>query len=119
MNDEQFKTDGPTPEDCAAGRHLLMSSYSNPYLLICTECSHSVDLKAERAAYSDKCAEVERLQAKLDWLDNNTAHYITAESDGPVLAAVSRKIWYHATDNIDAYPFSAVIDAALAEQEQP
>ncbi len=41
----------------------------------------------------------ERLRDIFDWLDNNTTHYLTAESDKPVLASVSEKIWYHATDD--------------------
>ena len=62
--------------------------------------------------------ENQRLKEKLDWLDNNTTHYLTNESEAPVLAGVVEKIWYHATDNVDSYPFSAVIDKALEKQHE-
>jgi hypothetical protein len=48
------------------------------------------------------------------WLDKNMTYYNTAESERPVLASVSKRIWYHATDDMDSYPFSAVARAALA-----
>ena len=35
----------------------------------------------------------------------------------PVLAHVSNRIWYHATDNTKSYQFSAVIDAAIKEDD--
>src|SRR5437879_5429399 len=60
-----------------------------------------------------RCAEVEK------WLDGNTTFFdvqrdLPVEGPNiPVLAAVSRRIWYHATDDTASYPFSAVIDAAL------
>jgi hypothetical protein len=45
--------------------------------------------------------------------------YNVGESDGPVLAAVSKRIWYHATDDL-SYPLAAVVDAALsASKEKP
>jgi len=52
-----------------------------------------------------------------EWLDNNTTHYETAESDEPVLACVSKKIWYHATDDIDSYPFTDMMDKSIKEYE--
>lgn len=55
-------------------------------------------------------AENERLR---DWMRNNLTFYNTAESDGPVLASVSKRIWYHATDDTESYPFDAVADAAM------
>ena len=58
-------------------------------------------------------AEARAGEARL-WLDNNTTFY-DVSPDGPnvpVLASVSKRIWYHATDNQESYPFSAVIDAA-------
>ena len=48
-----------------------------------------------------------------EWLDNNTTHYLTAEQNAPVLASASKKIWYHATDDVDSYPFSDVVGEAL------
>ena len=54
------------------------------------------------------------LQAKHDalvkWLDNNTTF---TDSGNPVLASVSKRIWYHATDDTKSYPFSAMSAVAL------
>ena len=50
------------------------------------------------------------LEAKLEWLDNNTTFYHPDESDGPVLASVSKRIWYHATDDVESYPFTALLE---------
>lgn len=48
------------------------------------------------------------------WLDNNTTFYDIAPGEEcvPVLSSVSKRIWYHASDNLTDYPFSAAIDAA-------
>jgi hypothetical protein len=51
-----------------------------------------------------------KAEAKLEWLDNNS---ISCDNGKPVLSTVSRRIWYHATDDIENYPFSAVIAAAM------
>jgi hypothetical protein len=65
--------------------------------------------------------EIARLEEKLEWVDNNTTFMIVDHSliDGtdtppnvPVLACVSKRIWYHATDDQESWPFSAVIAAA-------
>ena len=42
------------------------------------------------------------------WLRNNMTFYNTIESDRPVLASVSSRIWYHATDSV-AYPFDELM----------
>src|SRR4029077_11012133 len=64
--------------------------------------------------------------AERKWLDSNTTFYdvqpdgpesCTAGPNIPVLAAVSKRIWYHATDDQSSYPFSAVLDAAMSQQE--
>lgn len=55
-------------------------------------------------------AESGRLRA---WIDSNTTFYNVGESDGPVLASVSKRIWYHATDDTESYPFSAVAEKAV------
>jgi predicted nuclease with TOPRIM domain len=65
---------------------------------------------------------IEELEAKLEWLDNNTTFYDTDKSDAPLLASVSRRIWYHATNDTESYPFSRVIKeapnlAALEEKQ--
>jgi hypothetical protein len=64
------------------------------------------------------CQMAIKAQTLQDWLDNNTTFY-DVDADWPVeghnipvLAQVSQRIWYHATDNTKDYPFSAVIDAA-------
>ena len=63
-------------------------------------------------------AERDRLRSALEWLDNNTTFYdVDADwpVDGhniPVLASVSKRIWYHATDDTTSYPFSAVIEGS-------
>ena len=58
-------------------------------------------------------AERERAQSEIrEWLQNNMTFYNTSESDRPVLADVSKRIWYHATDSV-AYPFDSVIDESL------
>ncbi len=54
----------------------------------------------------------------LAWLDNNTTYFdvqppAVNAPNVPVLAAVSKRIWYHATDDQLSYPFSDVIRAAL------
>ena len=68
-------------------------------------------LKAERA-------KVEELEARLEWLDNHTTFYDNNESDAPVLVAASERIWYHASDDVESYPFSKVIEAALEVSDE-
>lgn len=52
-------------------------------------------------------------------LRDQMTFYNTAESDGPVLACVSKRIWYHATDCME-YPLDAAVDAIAARtQETP
>lgn len=51
------------------------------------------------------------------WLRNNMTFYNTAETSAPVLASVSRRIWYHATDDMESYPFDAVLRAAMGSGE--
>ena len=43
-----------------------------------------------------------------EWLRNNMTFYNTGEADRPVLADVSKRIWYHATDSM-ALPFNKLI----------
>jgi hypothetical protein len=79
-----------------------------------------------------KLADIEKLATALRqlreenarllyWLDNNTTFFDTIAPviegpNVPVLAAVCRRIWYHATDDQSSYPFSAVI--ALAKPDR-
>lgn len=55
----------------------------------------------------------------LHWLDNNMTHFDTVQpAEGPnvpVLAKVSKRIWYHATDDQESWPFSNVLERALKE----
>ena len=95
-----------------------------------------LDLREELAAAKQRaadwkkeamyqCNKADRAEAEVaalrEWLDNNTTFYDVV-SDGPesctsgpnipVLASVSKRIWYHATDDQTSYPFSTVADAA-------
>ncbi len=69
----------------------------------------------ERAETAErKLAQAQAENAELrKWLDSNTTWH--EGPNAPVLASVSKRIWYHATDDTASYPFSAVIDAALKE----
>ena len=77
-------------------------------------------LKTALDAANARADAAERDAASLrHWLDNNTAFY-NVDADWPVegpnipvLAQVSERIWYHATDDIKSYPFSAAIDRAI------
>ena len=69
--------------------------------------------------------EREQLKAKNDslvsWLGSNMTFYdvntqcSTQHPNIPVLASVSKRIWYHATDNQLDFPFSQVVRSALKE----
>ena len=59
-------------------------------------------------------AKVAELKATVAWLDNNSTF---CDNGKPVLAEVTKRIWYHATDDVDSYPFSAVIQAALDQEK--
>jgi len=48
-------------------------------------------------------------------VDANFLNFLIAAPNIPVLAQVSNRIWYHATDDTKSCPFSAVIDAAMKE----
>jgi len=71
-----------------------------------------------------RIAELERERdAVRTWLDSNTTFYDVdadwpvEEHNIPVLAQVSNRIWYHATDDCTSYPFSAVVDAATGKTQ--
>ena len=53
------------------------------------------------------------LEAQIDWLNKNSTFYEPNGHNKPALDSVSKRIWYHATDDTESYPFSAVIDKAL------
>jgi len=75
--------------------------------------------------YDKLHAATEAAQAKIaalrNFVDKNMTFYdVNADSlvdapNIPVLAQVSNRIWYHATDDTKSCPFSAVIDAAMKE----
>ncbi len=71
----------------------------------------SVGLPDAADAGSDDARDAKRYR----WLMKNMTFYDTAESYAPVLASVSARIWYHATDDT-AYPLTAVIDVAMKDQ---
>lgn len=60
-----------------------------------------------------ECEDTRRDAARYRWLKN---HMTFHPSDGqpPVLASVSARIWYHATDSLE-YPLDAVIDVERIE----
>ena len=49
------------------------------------------------------------------WLDNNFTFCNPGEV--PVLGEVSRRIWYHATDDIESFPFSEIMGKAIEKKE--
>lgn len=75
--------------------------------------------------YDKLHAAAEAAQAEIaalrNFVDKNMVFYdVDADSlvdapNIPVLAQVSNRIWYHATDDTKSCPFSAVIDAAMKE----
>ena len=82
--------------------------------------SRERNMNLDYAIVADKAADaIEKLQAKLDWIDNNTTFhdvdraYTTEAVNVPVLASVAERIWYHATDDKTSYPFSAMITEAM------
>lgn len=56
------------------------------------------------------CEDARRDAARFRFLEKNMTFYNTAESQKPVLAEVSARIWYHATDSRE-YPLADMIDA--------
>lgn len=62
-----------------------------------------MDLEAKLSAAELDAGRYRDLKAAMTFYD-------TAESSGPVLASVSKRIWYHATDCLE-YPLDAVADA--------
>jgi hypothetical protein len=65
--------------------------------------------------------EAVRDEALMKWLDNNTTYFdvkppAVDAPNVPVLAAVSKRIWYHATDDQLSYPFSDVVRTALKRE---
>ena len=68
-----------------------------------------IDAKLINAIAALIVQEHELAQAEIfKWLRNNMTFYNTSETDRPVLADVSKRIWLHATDST-AYPFDKVI----------
>jgi len=120
--DPQFERVSDTPRtDEQYNREKQYRSITNV-----TMSSHGFD------AMTILCAELERelaeAQAKISatrrWVNNNMTFY-DVEPDGPsactsgpnipTLCSVSKRIWYHATDNQTVSLFSDVIDAAMQE----
>jgi len=57
--------------------------------------------------------EIERLR---EWMDNNFTH--CEPGVVPILGSVSKRIWYHATDDTESYPFSLVAKVALEQIDE-
>jgi len=65
--------------------------------------------------------EIERLNKIEEWLDNNTIHSDAKDCldcEGIVLAEVSKRIWYHATDDEQSWPFSEVVKADMDNDKE-
>ena len=98
--------------------------------MINTTSAAMVGLVAENTRLQKKVTDLEErlfiekieLANLRAWLDDNTTFYNTDESSAPVLASVSKRIWYHATDDKVSYPFShvaAAYQAASAPSAEP
>jgi hypothetical protein len=70
------------------------------------------ELESERSKIFTRWRNAEAaLERVRVWLDNNT----TFCAEGKVvLTHVSQRIWYHATDDTDSWPFTALMDRELA-----
>jgi hypothetical protein len=76
-----------------------------------------VDDAALKRAFDamEKVNDADRLDAqRYRYLTANMTFYNTADSVVPALAAVSDRIWFHATDSM-IYPLDAAIDAAITK----
>ena len=70
---------------------------------------------ASCAAAESRLREVEAfVDGNMTFYDVNT-QCSTQHPNIPVLASVSKRIWYHATDNQLDFPFSQVVRSALKE----
>jgi hypothetical protein len=77
----------------------------------------SDELQVEMTLAAQKRADEAEAQltAMREWLDNNATFYEPETSNRPILAMTSKRIWYHATDDQESYPFSNVVDKAIGE----
>lgn len=71
-----------------------------------------------RARRGDSTPSARGDSAILEWLDKNTTFYDVApyaadSPNVPTLASVSKRIWYHATDDQLSWPFSKVIEHTI------
>lgn len=65
-------------------------------------------------------AELEKCRRDAEryrWLEKNISYYNTSDASRPALQDVSKRIWYHASDNIDDRTLSATIDRAISAGE--
>jgi hypothetical protein len=78
------------------------------------DCGHGID-----STCSHTIEAYGQMEQQIAWLNDNSTFYDTEgmSSAVPVLASVSKRIWYHATDDVDSYPFSDVMEAALAPKD--
>jgi hypothetical protein len=73
------------------------------------------ELERELAAAQAEIAALRNFVDKNMTFYDVDADFLVDAPNIPVLAQVSNRIWYHATDDTKSYPFSAVIDAAMKE----
>jgi hypothetical protein len=87
--------------------------------LTATESELRQERLIRKARAQDVAAIVAEKGALRAWLNNNMTHYNTSEAGArPILAEFGKRVWYHVTDDCVSFPFSAAIDAALAELEK-
>ena len=105
-----------TPRTDAAEHN--MGSVVEPHYVVDVEVAHDLERELVEAQAN--------ISAMRRWVNNNMTFY-DVEPDGPdvftsgpnipTLAGVSKRIWYHATDNQTVSLFSDVIDAAIRKVE--
>lgn len=124
---EAIDTPPSPPVPCPfCGGHPECVRTSSATWIRCGDCcaegpvitSPQADLDAieawNRREVEDELRQAEaRDAARYRALRSQMTFHDTAESEAPVLASVSKRIWYHATDCLD-YPLDAVADAAGA-----
>ena len=78
--------------------------------------------KVERDGLMEQVAALTKDAERMRWLDMTTTFFNVDHTEPirganiPILSSVSARIWYHATDDTESYPLSAVADAAIKEQ---
>lgn len=100
----------PHPKECNCGNCTIEKQAKRIEELETFVKAHT---SADEGAYADLKRKYEAL---MEWLDNNTTFFDVDHSEKiegpniPILAGVSQRIWYHATDDTESWPFSALIE---------